>query len=69
MLAPSYLAALALIVTELAKIGGFTGDVDQVSGAIVTVLQLIAAVVIAYRQIVGGRSTLMGARPQGFRGR
>jgi hypothetical protein len=69
MFAPSYIAAAALLITEMAKLGGFVGDVDQVSGAIVLVLQVVSALVVAYRQIVGGRSTVFGTRPRSFRGK
>jgi hypothetical protein len=66
-MAPTYIAAVTLILTELAKLGGFVGSPEQVSGAFVVLLQLGSALMIAVRQVLQGRSTLAGARPRGFR--
>ena len=48
---------------------GAFGSPEQVSGAIVLLLQLGSALLIAVRQVLQGRSTLVGARPKNFRGR
>lgn len=60
LFAPSYLAAVVSILLNMQGMLGLEFTSDEIT-ATITVL---AGLVIAIRQVVTGRSTVLGGRPQ-----
>lgn len=58
-LAPSYIAAIVAILFNLQGLLGL----DLTSADLTATVSVLAAVVVAIRQLVNGRSTLGGMRP------
>jgi hypothetical protein len=59
-IAPSYVSALAMILAT------FLPDIDApfVETTLNGVIILAGAIIVAVRQVLNGRSTVLGARPQ-----
>ena len=59
-LAPSYISAIAMIVAT------FLPDLDApfIEATLNSVIVLVGAVVVAIRQLLNGRSTLLGGKPE-----
>ena len=59
-MAPSYFAAIAAVLVNLQGLVGL----DFLSEQWVMFLTVAFGIVIAVRQVITGRSTIVGARPQ-----
>lgn len=62
MVAPSYLYAVAIILSQIFPDIG----IDAINVTLNTLLAIAAGIGIMYRQIVEKRSTLVGTRPDSF---
>jgi len=63
-MAPSYLAAIILVVTQALPFLGIHIAGADLTTTVNTIVALVAGLVVAYRQISTGRSTFAGTRPQ-----
>jgi drug/metabolite transporter (DMT)-like permease len=58
-MAPSYIAGIVVVVMGVQSFLGLDFTSEQWTGAIV----VLCGVVVAVRQLITGRSTLLGSRP------
>lgn len=64
MLAPSYISAVvAVLVNVLALLGVQVGS-EELTTTITTLITVVSGIVIMYRQVTEGRSTLGGTKPK-----
>ena len=66
-LAPSAVAALAVILTNLLALLGIEIGSDQMTTTIATAIAIVGGIVVWLRQMKTGRSTPLGKRPVNFR--
>lgn len=67
-MAPSYIAGVVVVVTQLLPFLGIHIAGADLTTTINTIVAIIGGLVVLYRQFATGRSTLAGTRPSGFQG-
>ena len=64
MIAPSYLAAVVAIAVQVLSFLGINVGSEELTTTITTIITVLAGLVVMYRQLTEGRSTLMGVKPR-----
>lgn len=62
-MAPTYITGIVLLLSQLLPMLGVTIGSAELTTTIQTVIAIVTGLVVAYRQIVTGRSTFLGTRP------
>lgn len=64
VIAPSYLAGVVVVLVQLLSFLGINIGSAELTTTIETLLTLGAGLVVIYRQLTQGRSTLSGIKPK-----
>lgn len=62
-MAPTYIAGFVVLLAQLLPLVGIDVELDALNVTVQTVATIAAGLVIIYRQLTTGRSTLLGFKP------
>lgn len=63
-MAPSYISAVVLILSQVLPWAGIRVDSEALMTTVQTLIAIGVGLIVVYRQLANGRSTLVGTRPQ-----
>ena len=63
-MAPSYIAAVVAIAVQVLAFLGINVGSEELTTTMTTLITVVAGLVVVYRQLTEGRSTIMGAKPK-----
>lgn len=63
-MAPSYAAMAVTVIAQLLALFGVQVGSEELTTTITTLVTIGTALLVMYRQVVTGRSTVLGGRPQ-----
>lgn len=63
-IAPSYIAAFVAVVVNVLALSGVTVGTEDLTTTVQTLITICSGLVVMYRQITEGRSTLGGTKPE-----
>ena len=66
MVAPSYIAAAVVVLSQLLPLIGVNVGGEELTTTINTLIAIAGGLVVLWRQIASGRSTIVGGRPREF---
>ena len=64
MLAPSAIAALAVVLSQILRLAGVNVVNEDVTTTLATLIAVIGGLVVYFRQVKSGASTIYGTRPK-----
>lgn len=62
MFAPTYIAAAVAVAVNLLKMAGIEVGSEELTTTVTTIITVVSGLVIMFRQLASGRSTLGGLR-------